>query len=237
MKKRGVSHIEIIMAFILFISAVAFVFIFINPFATKNPTSAIEKYSLNELTNLLKTNITTYTLIISDNVNDNAIAIDLGFTIPSAVNARAKYYSGIELPSGISSDRNKVYLTWNKDNGHVVLISLSEEFEAYTPDPDIASLLPENKYQISSSVFFESISESKTSALEAEYFAQYSILKAELNIPPQADFGFKLSLPGKTIAANKIIPENIEVKSRNKIVRVVNPSGSQLLGNLEVSIW
>ncbi len=243
MKKRGISHIEMIMAFILFIGVVAFVFIFLNPFATTNPTLATGKYALNELSNLLKTNITTYTLImdgdavVENQIDGKVIIINLGFQIPPTANVHAENYSGSILPSGISSDREDIYLNWSKKNSRVVLLSLSEEFEAFTPPPSDPLPLDETNYQIASSVFSEAVSEKKAADAVIEYSNYYSVLKKELNIPPQADFGFKLSLPEKDYAANKTIPANIEVKSRNKIVRVVRLDGNQSLGNLEVSVW
>jgi hypothetical protein len=243
MKKRGISHIEMIMAFILFISAVAFVFIFLNPFTTNNPTLAVEKYSLNKLTDLIKTNATTYFLIITKDldvqniINSKIITVSLGFRLSPLMRVRIENYSGSILPSGISTDGNYIYLNWSRENGRIILLSLSEDFTTFDPALSNPLALNEEYYQISSSVFSESISERKAASIIEEYTISYSALKESLTIPSQADFGFKLSLPYKVYVANKTIPENIEVKSRNRIASVVGLDGNKTIGSLEISIW
>jgi hypothetical protein len=75
--------------------------------------------------------------------------------------------------------------------------------------------------------------------LNATYIEHYNELKKYFNLPNRVNFDFKFDLPGEVndIAANRSIPQGIDVKAKQQRVEIMMDDGSIVFGDLIVKAW
>jgi hypothetical protein len=230
MNKRGVSNIEFILAFILFMGFVVSALYFFNPVRSTDVMQSSERYTINKIITNTTVEIGSYSVKISDQ-SAEAICVEIE-GVDAGKKARVEDYNGNELPSARVD--NKVY--FERDGKNFVVIHFSEDFEGgktTSERPD-----KENNYQIASSTSSSVISEKRIRNLKDAYANDYSSLKTQLDIPPGVDFSFSLAFSnGTVIAAEKTTPLRAEVFSETKIEEALKSDGTSEFAYLTAKIW
>lgn len=234
MQKRGISHVEVIISFVLFVTAIGFGLYFFNTGDSTRLVDSVMAYSFREI----EQNTTSQVEIFSVKINKNLVssgAIGMNFDGVDG-NVRAQNYDGDSLNSFRAG--NLVYVasqSWA--NNDFIYVIFSDEFE------NGASLSGESNpalYEIGSSEVKKVISEKKFIELKKAYDLDYTGLKDQdnFNIPKRADFGFSIVFDdGRKISAEKEIPSGFDVFSENKRVEVLREDGSIVFADLVVKVW
>ncbi|MBS3077069.1 hypothetical protein J4233_02245 [Candidatus Pacearchaeota archaeon] len=237
MKKKGISHIEMILSFTLFIAAVGFGLYFFNTGDSSRLVDTTLTYAIREI----EGNTSTSIEVFSVGVNSSAIPngpLALNFSGIGG-NASVETYDGNILGSSRGGDGNElVYVSSNWANENVLFVSFGEEFQ----DGSVPTGAEHNEtyYKIGSSEVRVLLSEKKFKALGGRYRADYKELKNQdnFNLPSRADFGFSLVFDnGINISAENEIPDNFEVFSKTKRVEVLKEDGSRAFADLVVKVW
>lgn len=130
MEKSGSSHVEMVLAFILFIAAIIFILTFFDIGGTTIKTDSSEAYFYNELIQATKQDVKIYTFQIKQETieSENPWPSEITITLPEPIGAnekvRAEDKDGTKMTSTISSDRTQISLT--HDNKEYVKIIVSE---------------------------------------------------------------------------------------------------------------
>lgn len=237
MKKRGVSHIEVILAFVIFVAAVGFGLYFFNTGDSTRVVDATLTYALRELEQNTSTPIEVFLVNVSGSLITNPLAINFSGV---GGNVSVETYDGRMLSSSRSGMGGEiVYVSspnWGREN--IIYVLFGEEFQ----DDGIApsSQLNYSYYKIGSSETRELVSEKKFKKLGEAYRTDYKGLKNRdnFNLPERADFGFSLIFDdGNSIVFENKIPDNFEVFSETKRVEVLREDGSRIFANLIVKVW
>lgn len=249
--KRGISHVEMILSFIIFVAAVGFALYFFSPL---NSTRLIESsltYGFREISNNVSISIETFSVVIinEDDVlekppHNNVIGIVINGTEKNEnLNVRVENLSGNVLPSkigpGFSREKDTIYvgnISGLGDN-EFVFIKLSEDYEPHESplgNPPIRPYL----YEIASWDSDVVISEKRFLALQQSYLINYTGLKKEFNLPNRVNFGFSLVFSGEdAIVAERTIPGGLEVFSEIKRVKVLREIGNIEFADLTFKVW
>ena len=233
--KRGLGHIEAILAFVLFIGFLIFAFYFFSPFSGGNRLldSSID-YAFREININTSIDMESYSVVINNDVNlTGSIA---GIQINTGVsNARVKVEDsqGNEVSSGFSE--GIVY--FEKPENNFTIIRFSEDF--IDGGEESGTILTEENYSISSSERKKLVSEKKFLELNSSYYGNYLELKKYFNLPNRVDFGFILEFSASDrIVAERPIPENLEVISNRERVEVIrNENGDIVFADLIIMVW
>ena len=238
MKKRGISHIEVILSFVLFITAVGFGLYFFNSGDSTRFVSTTISYAFREI----EKNTSTSLEFFSVNVNgalimSNEIALDFsGVTGDTTILT----YDGRILNSSRGGTNGElVYISspnWGGED--FIYVVFGEEFSEDTLSETEGH--NETYYRIGSSETRDVISERKFKMLNQAYYADYRGLKSQsnFNLPDRADFGFSLEFDnGEAIVAENSIPDNFEIFSEKKRVEVLREDGSVTFADLIVKVW
>ena len=245
MKKRGLSHIEMIVSFLLFIGFVSVALYFFSPTNTSRLVDSTLTYSFREIENNVSVGLNIYSVKINkDNIPSIAINIP---DIDAEKKVRVEDIEGTVLPSKRDGDLVHVKLSGEK----FIYIKYSRDYIPYSPVPGDG--VNNIDYEIGSSSADIVVSEKRFSDLKNHYASDEGYLKLkgeEFNLPNRVDFGFSLEFDdGSKIEAEKNIPAGVEVFSDIKQVPVIRKEkksesgeiivedGKSELANIIVEVW
>lgn len=243
MEKRGMSHIEVILAFALFLGAVLFIFYLFNPVHE----TKVDKIALDELLEGIKsqasTDVTTYWVKINNpsSITDNRIAIDLLFTYDSDLVALVKDIDGNSLKNHINKHSNEGILCIGDGTNNLppfISIIVGKDFTNSDYNSGCSLTIPEeSQYKVSSSYKRTILSERKLEELKTVYGSNYQTLKTNLNILNVNNFDFKVVFSGKTIESTRTIPEGVEINAINKRMEVLRSNGEIEFADILIRMW
>ncbi|MDO8459908.1 MAG: hypothetical protein Q7S74_02260 [Nanoarchaeota archaeon] len=245
MKKKGATHIEIILSFILFASAVGFALYFLNPVDHTRLVDSSLGYASREILDNTSISVDSLSVLIKNtpperilsSAQGNIIAVNIS-GIPLSKNVRVEELDGTVLPSERSGEIVYIKNSAGWPAKEFVYIRFSEDFDSavsVSPHPFDNSTF----YEISSSENINAISEKKMLYLNTTYFENYQDLKEKrFNLPNRVNFGFSLKFDdNKNIIAEKNIPNGLEVFSDNKRTDVLRKNGALDFGDFNIKIW
>lgn len=229
MNKRGINNLEFILSFILFAGFVGAAIYFINPAEDRGTLSYSANYIVNEIITNSTINIESYSVKLT--TLDSVVAVSIP-GVDANKNARVEDYNGNVLPSRTEGDE----VIFERQDRDFVIIKFGEDYEAGTYG---GTATPSSeKYKIASVTNSELISEKRIEVLKAEYEKDYSLLKAQRNIPSEVDFTFRLELPsGQILETSRRTPAGSEVFSETKIREILKNDGASEFGYLNIKIW
>ncbi|MBI2452531.1 hypothetical protein HYV50_05680 [Candidatus Pacearchaeota archaeon] len=262
LEKRGMSHVEVILSFLLFITAVGFALYFFSPTNTDRLVDTALDYASREITKNTTVKMETYSIKIDGTTIEDStkvIVISINGTCDNNYNSRIENLSGFVLPSkvgpggsGETCDNSGQGQAENKDRLYIkneagwkdedfIIIKLSEDFNP-SPRESInqEGANPNNEeYKISSSTSEFVISEKRVLALNNSYYKDYFALKEYFNLPGRINFGFSLIFQdSNAIIAKRQIPSGLEVFSEIKRLQVLrNSTGNIEYADLTIAVW
>jgi len=227
--KGGASHIEIILAFILFVSVVGFALYFLNPVNPDRLTDVTMDYIYREITKNVSVGVESFSVQITG-VGNNWIGVDVGGI--DSRKERVESDNG-QIDSKVNVDLIDVNISGLSINDFV-FIKLSEDLDGGS----FISSGTEGTYKIASSNYEEVFSEKRMRGLNDSYYGNYSGLKDYFNIPDRTDFGFEFIFDnGDVIKSERKIPLGLEVFSERKRVEVLDSGGSMVFADFVIRLW
>lgn len=225
--RRGMSHLEAVLSFIIFIAFLSFAFYFFSPFRGSTVLDTTLIYAEDEIIKNASSEVETYSVVFESSVSQ-PVKISL---LPSSQSSkvRAENYEGQPLPASVYSGGVSV----NPSGNDFVRIIFSENI-IENPEPDTMSTSP---YTLASSETREILNENKMSQLVASYESNYAALKKEFNLPSRVDFTFTLTFDdGTALKAENEIPGGVEVISKESRIEVIRNNGEIVLADLIIKV-
>ena len=234
MQKRGIGHIEVILAFILFVSFLAFGLYFFNPLDSGRVLDSTLFYATDAISKNVSSDLLIYGIVINSNVN--TVSLDVSRNEISNEGVRVENNRGIKKPS--SYENGNLVFEKNAESFFFVLFGdFPYNGEVLNEQP---TMLESENFSISSSDTKSIFSESKLLELKQNYDANYNTLKTKFNLPGRTDFSFRIdfALSGNdSIIATTSIPDGIDVYSKSNRVEVLRTDGSRVFADFTVGVW
>ena len=230
MIKRGAGNIEFILSFILFISFTAAALYFFNPVRELKSGEASRDYVINTIIKNTSVDLDSYSIVIN---TADLSKKDFNVNIPgisSQKNAKVVDYYGAIL----DSKRGGENVCFTRNNGeNFSTIYLSDDI-----DENNGACSGSTDYTLASSSSNRVISEKKVMQLREAYYANYSLLKKQLDVPEGFEFSFSLEFSnGENITVERSGPLRGEIFSNTKIKEVLRKRGTSQFGYLTVRVW
>lgn len=234
--KRGISHIEVILSFVIFVGFLTFALFFFNPLDSSRVLDSSLFYAFDEISNNVSIMLESYSIALNDTQN---LPLVVSLPLPTDIDnakVRVETYGGENLTSEYDHTNGNVIFHRDNVNNDFVIIRFSQDFEnGEVGDPQILS--PEN-YTISSSDTKTIFSEKSVLALNNTYYTNYDSLREDFNLPRRIDFGFSLIFSGDDKIIVEIeIPPNIEVVANQERVEIIRSTGEIVFADFIVKIW
>ncbi len=237
-KKKGLQHIEAILAFVLFIGFLIFVFFFLSPFKGSRTLTSSLDYAFNEVVSNSESEVESYVVVVDRDVTKTGyIGVSIN-RILSGPNINAKAYNKDGSPLSTKLEDNNIYFIRGTKEERVFTIRFSDALP--NSDDITGDLLDDDDYLISSSDETKMISESKFRNIQYRYDNDYENLKREFNIPNRVDFGFSLIFDDgvNKITAEKEIRGNTEVLSKSDRVQVIIANSGEIkFAEMIIKVW
>jgi hypothetical protein len=233
MKKRGSSHTEMILAFIIFVAAVGLALFLFSPGSAGRDVNTYLTYSFTEIMRKTNVDLEVFSVNISGGlINENQIALE----IPGVEgNTRVSTYEGISLASYKAEVSDFVNIDKGSNNWadiDFVYVYFSDDFDQGS---EIVGFHNVSYYKISTSYEKEVLSEKEFKTLVNEHNTDYDALKEEFNL--KIGIGFSLVFEDGEIVAENEIPTGLEVYSDSRRVEVLRESGEIVFADLNVWVW
>lgn len=225
-KKAFSGHIETIMSFVIFIGFVFFIIIFVRPFDSNFVSSSIVSGLHYHFTDIVKTQIITSFVSVSDIYSGDCIKINLdNEIITNEFNSSLiKKENKETIASQIQSNTININDAQNKS----YYIYLSDFFE----QESFSCTNFDGKYKISRISKEELIPLKKLENIKKEYENNYDNLKRKLGIPEVFDF----SINSEIISLERTISAS-EVLSKDYIEKVMLNDGTIKYIRFTFSVW
>jgi hypothetical protein len=253
MRKRGMSHLEIILGFFLFIGAVVLGVTYARPFGKEAMPAAESQKILDEISGFASTTVEIYTAIVysgSMTIDNRTLTLNLSLSPDDNRTARVENASGSLIPAkhvlpntplAALKGTESVFVNWTR-NGKAIKIYLGNEIPAYFPDSvdlDDKQIAWNPKFYNLSSVYSESVFlESKMQELTMQYASDYEGMKNALKVPATVDFNFKFTLDsGEIYEGQKNSTRRAEVFSYSISKDTLKNNSRRVGGKLEVNTW
>jgi hypothetical protein len=206
-RKKAQGHVEMIMSFVLFVSVIMLLFLFLNPFATTEERD----FSIESIQRILL----------------KEMNIDVG-KVSVIVDSEGGCYN---LP--ILDKRNPLEV-FDAESRRKYTIYFSDLFEEYTPNKDENCVF--GSYELGAYSQERIMHYPKIAEIKARYDGDYSGLKTMLNMPADFAFNLR-DIDGNQVpelSVSRNIPAGVERTSKEFPVRVLDNSGkvSELILNI-----
>ncbi len=256
MKKRGGSHIEMILSFIIFIAAVGAALYFFSPARTDRLVDSTLDYTFREITAETQTAYERYFVTMENMVNVGYQGKDLRLemiNVNSGQKTRTIFNRGAEsavmkskVEGGkvvIGSPSFTLPVGGNINNWDKILgtdkfeIILADSFVENAPSGTIVAC--ESAGGICTLAFQEKkvvYSQSDFEALKAEYDSNYNGVRERFNLPRRVQFEFEVPAIGVN-AARLDKPDGVEVFQSKKRIELLKSNGEIIFTDLIVRVW
>ena len=259
MKKEGIGHIEMILAFLIFVSSIMFIFYYFNVGNVTKNNDAMLAFLELEIAKKVKIDVTTATFVINSTFTQTLgdpgiVLLQLPEELPAEQGVRAEAYDRTKLKSSIDQNRKIIYvdrtlLPGSSKSNFVRIVSSkdtpSEDQisstarapQAGTPPALLPAIIP------SSIDTKKMYSEKQLKDLKASYNYNYIAQRKTLKLSDRVDFSFKIALPeiggGETlINAESPIPSGVPISALNRRVEVLRSlDGSRVFANFGIRVW
>lgn len=257
MGERGISHIEVLLSFLIFVGFVIFALYFFSPTQTSRLINSSLSYATRSISEDVSVELFTYPVKIAPRPSgeEDVIEVEIKEDIPENMEIRVENYNGED---NIPADRfdvnendnkekvrfkldDKLYKDTGSTNGFAFL-KFSEDFVPYPEGEELKrlsgkiNLIKLNSYEVGAAEKKEVVSEKRASELEGSYNNDYNKLKERFNLPKTVNFEFALFGDKIKIEAKKDSPASGEVAVNTKRAEVLRNDGTVVFADLIVRI-
>jgi hypothetical protein len=242
--KGGQEHVEMIIAFTIFISFVIFLFVLFNPFKPKPNEALVNNLYLN-----MKENMSVSLLTVSVKINDSGTDVSQCFKINisdleckgEAKKIIVKDKAGVIARSNKSADGIiSIQPGATSADNYFFTLYCSEELLEGTPflQIDCAEFKKGENYTVGIIVTRNLWSENKSAKFESEYKNSYDKLKGRF-VPPANDFKFAILNETQGIVYNgtKEIPRGVNVDSGTIPIDLLDSDAIIKKGSVNILVW
>ncbi len=232
MKKEGLSHVEIILSFVIFVFSILIALSFIPPFGDSVAAEASAYSVRHSLLNALQIQVERQTIIVHPPIMNKSIAVNVLFVQGKTIHAENE--SGTIL--AVERVQDTVRFNWNASMGRVIYLYAGN----FSVTPGVSQNVAINEALYSRGAFLREriISEESMRVFKENYDRTYAPFKTALNLSQSVDFSFSLIFDdGSRIDAVRQIPADSQVYSQSTRVHVQRLNGARSFATLEVKVW
>jgi hypothetical protein len=231
--KKGVSgHIELIISFLIFITFVAFLLIFVNPIKKTNTNTHYIDMTESAIMENITTNLTTFSVVLPSSASQ-CFCIPYNLPRPDA-----KLIVKDEEGNFISATSALANICIGAGN-RFHKVYFSEEFaESGVACDPLTNTLAAGTYNLGVLNDYKKVSNKSLYSLNNSYNEDYGKLKTELAITWDFNIIVNSTLNGEYLVYGKTQePKNSEVMAREIPIEVINESGGFIPAIMSLQVW
>lgn len=238
--KRGLAHIEMILAFVLFIGFLIFGLYFFNPIDTTRVLDTSLAYAADEIQENVTTSLIVFGVSLNESLEEEYMRLSLSaFERPSEpYGVRLENLDGERL----LAYREDTNVYFKREGASFIRLYIGmfpdqQDLGARSDEGDFREL-GISDYITSSSEERHMVSEERILVLQELYENDYRGFKEAFNLPQRVEVGFRLVFsPTESIVAEQQVPESVEVFSQIDRIELVRTTSEITFADLIVTSW
>lgn len=237
MEKRGLSHIEMIASFALFVGFLLFGLYFFNPLDNQRLFDSTLYYTFDAIEDNVTARSISYGIALQPHVDSSSVSLSLPRKDVEGEGIYVESSRGERVPSALTPTGNIAFA--RTDGFFQVRLGQFPYQESVLPGTPQAIVIDQDFY-ISTTEEVELMDEWRLRRLAEQYQNEesYEAMKTQFNIPRRVDFGFRVVFSDiDIIEAVRPMPEGIESFAQTKRVRLTRENGSTAFVDITVVVW
>lgn len=230
------GHVEVILAFVLFMGFLIFGLYFFNPLSNERVLDSSLFYAVDEIMENTTREVLTYGISLND--SDFAVAQNISFPLSrEGIEGEGVY---VETSTGMRLRGNYAAgaLYVSRNNSEFFYARLGNFITGEGPIANAVSLDYGSNYTISSSDKKKVVSEVLLLELNQSYYSDYDSVRTLFNLPRRVDFAVEAVIDGgDAIRMSRQIPEGFEVVSQVERVEILRIDGRISFAEINVRVW
>jgi len=233
-KKKGISHVEMILSFVIFVGFLIFIFAILNPLKISDEKDIY----LNIVERGIRENTSIEFKFLSLSLNHSwgkKKCFWFRYNLSNIIVKNESYGFVAALSRGGGKER-KIYIN---GTGSFFYILSCEEFNESDFFPKGCEMLRSENYTFGLLRKFDMTSYSRLEDLTKRYDSDYEGLKKEIGLPHSKDFSFSVrDTSGKNILrVNKTISKQASILARDVPIQIVYKNGTLKYALLNIQVW
>jgi len=233
--KKGMSHVEIILSFVIFVGFLIFAFSIFNPFKVSDEKEVylnIVERGIRERTSV---EFKFLSLSLDQSLKRECFYFEYNL---SNIIVKNESYDFVEALSQNGGNKRKIYIN---GTGSFFYVFSCEEFDESIFSTQGCKKLKRGNYTLGPLRRYDVTSYSKLKNFTKKYDSNYERLKEEIGLPSSKDFSFSVretKEPWKIIlGVNKTISKQVGILARDVPMQIVYRNGTLKYALLNIEVW
>jgi hypothetical protein len=241
--KRGMSHIEMVLSFIIFVGFLIFLFAIFKPLRGFSQGEVYLDILERNIKNYTKIEVKFLTLNINENISSECFHFRYNSSLDNITERDANYNFVQSFCEGVGGGQGrgdvKPREIWINGTGNFFYIYFCDEFRESEFDAVNCKSLNKKDYSLGLYRSYNMTSYNKLEELEKEYANNYDELKGKFGLPSSKDFSFNVldSSRNSILRVQKTIPRGVRVLARSEDVQLVYKNGTFKYAILNMKLW
>ena len=231
MKKRGLSHIEVVLGFLIFLVSIMFIIASYEPlFGKNNLDQGLANRLYDGFFENTSIEVKTYYALITSNTN---MGLYLGEDLTN-VGVIALNYKGEKISLGNNGDNVCLNVTKNYEN-ETIRIIISEDIDKTTINCNNDSL----KYNITTMIKEIYLDEEKIKIFNNTYHNNLRQLLSSISLPSDSNFEYNITIYNSKEYTGKTKEDlrRMDVFTSKRRLKIINSSNEVVEGEATFRIW
>jgi hypothetical protein len=235
--KKAISHVEVIISFIIFVSFVSFLFVVFNPFKYATDSKVSLDITENKILENVSTNLKVFSIKINSTIYPLISSSDC-FKIENKRDIRnfiIRNLTGDIINASIQGDDVKF-----ENKGEFYRVYVSDEIEEISLLSGVCIDVEEGNYTLGVTRNYKVISNKFLHILFENYNNDYEKLKDNLGIKNE----FYMQVMENARTSNTILealerykPQGIEIRARTVPIEILNKNGNLKPAVINIQVW
>lgn len=230
MDKKGFSHIEVILGFVLFITAVIFALVYMR--VGYNPDRKISDTFYEDISGKLKEEVYEYSLKLNESSIKNKNQEIIAVLIEGQGNSSMFNYSGSNVSSQYKKDQGTLYFDrTGKGDRYDIFISKAIDNPRLIKKEEKVDL---EYYKLSPPLVRQMVTENKLLEVNRSFYNEYELLKDNMGL--KNDFGIYVTVGNREINMTKP-NRRVDVFSKRETVEILKKDGNMTFSIMRIEVW
>ena len=229
--KKAVSHIEIIISFLIFVSIITFLLVVFRPLTVFSKTTSSDlDITESQILDYISTKLEVQSVKIPSGVNGSCISIDKTET---AVEENIVVKNDVD--ERIDAKTELVGLIKFKKSGEFYQISSSDEF--VESDSSLVTCATPTDYTLGVAKTYNKVSNTSLHNLFNDYNASYQTTKELIGLNNDFNIILRNSQEEELLKGEVYKPLGIEIQARDVAIEILDSRGEIQTGILNIQVW
>lgn len=230
------EHVEVILAFVLFIGFLMFGIYFFNPLDSDRVLDSSLFYAIDEVVTNASGSLLTYGISLNESISGAAqnVSFPLSRDEISGEGFFVESFDGTQLVSSYSGG----VLLVSRNNSEFFYVRFGDFNPLSVSVPNAHALTKGLNYSISSSDQSSPLSELRLLALNQSYYEDYDSIRTSFNLPRRIDFAVEIIFNSSyEIDMTRPVPAGFDVVAKSERREIVLRNGRVVFADLSVRVW